>query len=173
MTPGDLFECRDVTVSPPHINRENPAGPGRNQTFYFSMIDSVTLRIDIAEDGRDPEPLQCVRGGDESERRQDNFAFETECTNHDFERSGRITRRNAVLHPGQFSDVLFKPDHVWTIVRKPSSIENVVNSIRKLLPVADVRTANVQWLLKRRTTAKKSEVVNRFLCRANPDASSS
>jgi hypothetical protein len=126
----------------------------------------VTLRVDIAKDRRDPEPLQRVGSGDEGERRHDNFAFETKRTNHDFERHRRVTRRNAMLHASQFDNALFKIDDVWPIVGEPSSIEYVVNSIRKLLPVADVWPANVQWLLERRAAAKKGEVVNRFLPRA-------
>jgi hypothetical protein len=166
VTSGDLFQRRNVTVSSPQVNGKYPAGLRGNQTLYVSRIDVVTPRIDIAKDRLDSQPLQRVRSGDEGKRRQDNFAFEPKRTNRDLQRRGCITRRNAVLHANQFDEALFKLDYVWSIVGKPPAIENVSNSMRKLLPVTDIRSTDVQWLLKRWATAKKGEIVNRFLRRA-------
>jgi hypothetical protein len=71
-----------------------------------------------------------------------------------------------MLHADFLDDVFFQLDYVSTIVGEPAAIENVVHSTQELLPVADVWTPDVQWLLKSLRAAKTREIVDRFLRRA-------
>src|SRR2546423_676378 len=105
----------------------------------------MRFEIDIAKNGCDLLPLECVRGGNESERRNDYFTVKTESANGYFQSDRRIAHGDAVLNADEICDSLFKFPFVGAHVREPLRIENLIKALKQTFAVTDIGSTHVQF----------------------------
>ena len=86
----------------------------------------MCFSIDVAKDRCDLLPLKSVRTRDKRERRNNDFARQSERANRDLESDSCVTHRNAMLGAREFGYSLLELVDVLAAVRQPASIENVV-----------------------------------------------
>ncbi len=85
-------------------------------------------RIDIAEYRGDFLPLKGVRGGDESERGNDDFSGEAQSANGDFKGYSGVAHGDAVANGDEFGDALLEFLDVGAVVGEPVAVEHVVDA---------------------------------------------
>src|SRR5262249_16391495 len=130
------------------VDSDNPRGPRRDHFLDAGRVQGVRLRIDVGEDRRDFLPLQSVRGGDEGEGGNDHFAAQVQGPDSDFQGQGAVAGRDTVAHVQQVGHALLELTDVGTAVGEPTAVEDVVEAVVELLPVADIGGTDMHRLVK-------------------------
>jgi hypothetical protein len=154
-----LGKCLHITGPTPNVDPDNARGARRDQPLHLTRIYVVCTRIHIAEHRLDLLPLQGMGRGDEGEGRDNHFTREAESPSSNLQSYRRIAHGDAVLDPQQISDALFKLLDVWSVVREPPPVQDVIEQFEKALPVADVGPADMQRIPENRLAAKYCQVI--------------
>ena len=118
--------------------------------------------IDVAEHRADALPHERVRGRYERESGHDDLVHETEGAAGDLEGDGAVGHGDAVSRPRHVSDALLELPHTGPVVREPARIEDGLHSRQKTVGIANVRAADVKWLVELRDSTE-----DRQLCSAH------
>ena len=105
-------------------------------------------RVDIAKYWCDFLPLERVRRSNESERRHDNLACEAECPNGDLQSNRGIAHGDAVADADECGKFGLELLDIRTVVREPIAVEHVIDTRQEMLPIADIRPPDVDFLGK-------------------------
>src|SRR6516225_5662801 len=113
--------------------------------------------IDFAEDWSDSKPLQCVSEGNKSKRRNDDLAGEAYSFRQNFKSYRGVANSNAMFDADQFANVLLELLQIRSVIGEPSSIKDVVKSVKKCAAVSNIGPTNMQLIRKDRWAAENSE----------------
>src|SRR5205823_14992900 len=140
--------CGRVAVarSCPQTHADAAASAGRNPFFHATRVDHMIARVYITKDRRNLLPLERVGSCDKSERRNNDFTAETGGTNGNFQGDCRIAHCDAVFDAQKISKVSFKLLDVRTIIGKPPSIQQIVDSCQEPFTVTNVGSPYMQFL---------------------------
>jgi sugar O-acyltransferase (sialic acid O-acetyltransferase NeuD family) len=153
------IESVNIARSAPGVNSDDACRAGRNHFLDLRRIEIVRSRIDIAEHRRNLLPLKGVGCGDEREGRNNHFTRQTQSPDGNFQRYRGIAHRNAVGHANKLGDSSLEILYVWAIIGKPIAVKHVIDSLLEAFSTANIWSANVYLLRKRRGFSEDSEVL--------------
>ncbi len=160
---GERLERVDGARPPPQMHADDCPGSRRHGLRDTGGIEGVGVAIDVCKHRCQTFPRQCMCGGDEGERRQDDLAAEPERADTELQRGRAAAHRNAVRHPEPCGESFLQRADLWAVVGDPTGVEDGAEAFQHALPVADVRTADVQRGVECRSGAVHGEIAARPL----------
>ena len=150
-------QCRDIAAAAPEMDPQNAGRPRSNELIDFVGVDRVRDPVDVAKDGSDLLPRECVRGGNECKSGDDDLARQSECPNRKFQRHRSIRDGNAVPNAKLAGDSTLKFCNKRSAVGQPMPVESAGDAIEDCLLVRQIRPADMQRLSKRGLVAEDRE----------------
>ena len=126
------------------MHADDPGCPRRNEPLYLGRIDIVRHWIHVAKHGRYLLPLQGMGRGDKGVAGNDHLAFEAKSAARDFYGCRGVAHGNCMFDSEKVGYFALKLLHYWPVVRQPSTIQNLVDSLEESLPVSQVWAAHMQ-----------------------------
>src|SRR5882724_11899421 len=115
-------------------------------------------RVDITEHWFDAVPPERMRSGNERKGRYNHLTRQPHRASSDEQAHRGVTRRDAVADAEIFGESLLELLDQGPLIRQPLAVEEVAEALEELVPMADVRSPDMEVFEKGGPSAENGQV---------------